>query len=147
MNAKSILVREAGRGDEPAIVRLILELAKTSGDSSPVTETYVQEYLVCPGSHVLLAEATGRVIGLVSYSIRPDLYHAGPTALIEEMVVYGPEQGRGVGSALMSELLDRLARLGCVEASVAALPKNEGAQRFYRAHGLVEEAVFLEKHF
>jgi GNAT superfamily N-acetyltransferase len=147
MNAKSILVREARWGDEPAIVRLILELAETGGGSSPVTEAYVQEYLACPGSHVLLAEAAGRVIGLISYSIRPDLYHAGPTALIEEMVVFGPEQGRGVGSVLMSELLDLLARLGCVEASVASLPENEGAQRFYRAHGLVEEAVFLEKHF
>jgi ribosomal protein S18 acetylase RimI-like enzyme len=27
------------------------------------------------------------------------------------------------------------------------LPDNQGAIRFYRSHGLVDEAIHLEKHF
>jgi ribosomal protein S18 acetylase RimI-like enzyme len=141
-----IRVREAGPGDEAAIAALIQELAAASGEASPVTEGYVREYLTTPGSQVLLARHAGRIAGLLSYSVRPNLYHAGPSALIEEMVVAGAERGQGVGSALLRHLLAHLETTGCTEVSVSALPDNEGAQRFYRAHGLVDEAVFLEKH-
>ncbi len=33
------------------------------------------------------------------------------------------------------------------EVSVTTMPDNQGAIRFYKRHGLVDEAVFLEKHF
>jgi ribosomal protein S18 acetylase RimI-like enzyme len=78
--------------------------------------------------------------------IRPNLYHAANSALIEELVVRESARGRGVGGALMSELLRRLSAQGCAEVSVTTMPDNDGAIRFYRSHGLVDEAVFLEKH-
>ena len=143
----SIQVREARPGDEPQIARLVRELAGPGDEASPVTPEYVRGYLAFPGNHVLLAEDEGRVIGLLSYSVRPDLYHAGNSALIEELVVHAPERGRGVGSALMNELLRRLEASSCAEVSVSTMPDNVGAQRFYRAHGLRDEALFLEKHF
>ncbi len=143
----SINVREAKPGDEPFIVQLIEELAQADGESSPITERYVQEYLAYPGSHILLAEAEGRILGLLSYSVRPDLYHAADSGLVETLIVRGSERGRGVGSALMSGVIGRLASVGCAEVSVSTMPDNEGARRFYRSHGLVDEAVFLEKHF
>jgi ribosomal protein S18 acetylase RimI-like enzyme len=142
----SIQVREAKAGDEPIVVGLIQELAENSGDSSSITEAYVTTYLAFPGSHVLLAEEEGRTIGLLSYAIRPGLYHAGSSGLIEELVVLRSDRGRGVGSALLSEVLRRLATAGCVEVSVSTMADNKGALRFYRSHGLVDEAVFLEKH-
>lgn len=143
----SITVRPAQPGDEPAIVALIRELAEADGQSSPITGEYVRTYLAFPGSSVLLAEEGGQAIGLLSYSVRPGLYHAGSSGLIEELVVHGPDRGRGIGRALMSELVQRLAALGCAEVSVSTLPGNEDAKRFYRSHGLVDEAVLLEKHF
>lgn len=141
-----IQIREARRGDEASITALIHELAAASGEASPLTEGYARDYLVTPGSLVLLAEEAGRIIGLLSYSVRPNLYHSGPTALIEELVVTEAARGQGAGSALLEHLLARLERTGCAEVSVTTLPENEGAQRFYRAHGLVDEAVLLEKH-
>lgn len=142
----SLEIRSAGPGDEAVIVRLIQELADAEGEASPITEEYATAYLSSPGSHLLLADQNGESIGLLSYSIRPDLYHAGPTALIEELVVQASERGRGVGSALLSELLSELARLGVVEVSVTTMPGNQRARHFYQAHGLLDEAVLLEKH-
>jgi ribosomal protein S18 acetylase RimI-like enzyme len=141
-----IRVEEAGPGDEAAIAAMIQELAAASGDTSPITEDYVRGYLATPGSHVLLARFAGQVAGLLSYSVRPNLYHAGPAASIEELVVAEPQRGRGLGSALLQHLLAHLEASGCIEVSVTTLTDNEGAQRLYRAHGLVDEAVFLEKH-
>jgi ribosomal protein S18 acetylase RimI-like enzyme len=142
----SLQIRPSGPGDQAVITRLIKELADAGGEESPITEGYVTEYFSNPGSHVLLADQDGQTIGLLSYSIRPDLYHAGPTALIEELVVQASERGRGVGSALLEELFRGLARLGVVEVSVSTMPDNQRARRFYQAHGLVDEAVFLERH-
>jgi ribosomal protein S18 acetylase RimI-like enzyme len=140
-------IRSAQTEDATSVVRLISEMAGMDGDSGPIDQEYVTYYLSCPHSYALLAEAEGQVIGLLSYSIRPNLYHAGDACLIEQLIVQEGARGRGVGSALVTELLRRLTELGCVEVSVSAMPDNEGAIRFYRSHGLTEEAVLLEKHF
>jgi len=140
-------IREAAPSDGVAVVALIHELAESGGETSPLTEAYVIAYLASPGSYVLLAEQEGGAVGLLSYSVRPNLYHAGDSALIEELVVADDWRGQGVGGALLQELLARLEKAGCAEVSVTTMPDNEGAIRFYRSHGLVDEAVFLEKHF
>lgn len=140
-------IREAQTNDAPAILRLICELAETADETSPITEAYVGEYLSSPGSTILLVETQNEVIGLLSYSLRPDLYHAGHSCLIEELIVQRASRGQGVGSMLLTELLSRLEKTNCAEVSVAAMPDNTEAIRFYRRHGLKEEAVFLERHF
>lgn len=144
--ATRLQIREAGPGDETAITALVRELAAGEGETSPLTEGYARGYLAVPGCHVLLADRGGRIAGLLSYSVRPNLYHAGPTALIEELVVGAEERGSGVGGALLEHLLAHLAATDCTEVAVSTMPDNEGAQRFYHAHGLVDEAVLLEKH-
>lgn len=142
----AVKVREAGPGDEASITALIHELAAGHGDTSPLTADYAREYLLAPGCHVLLAERGGRAAGLLSYSVRPNLYHAGSSALIEELVVAAGARGGGVGGALLEHLLAHLEATGCAEVAVSTMPDNEGAQRFYRAHGLLDQAVLLEKH-
>ena len=42
--------------------------------------------------------------------------------------------------------MERAAQAGCAEVSVSTMAGNEGAIRFYRAHGMVDEAVLLERH-
>ena len=96
---------------------------------------------------VLLACLGNHVAGLLSYSLRADLYHAGNSLLIEELVVDEKHRGKGIGGALMTSLLKRVDELGCKELCLAVMPENEGAIRFYKRHGLQEEALFLERHF
>jgi ribosomal protein S18 acetylase RimI-like enzyme len=142
----SPLVREAQPTDAPAIVRLLREHAALAGEASPIAEAYVVHHLAGPESHVLLAEAAGESVGLLAYSVRPDLYHAGPVCLIEELVVRAAWRRRGIGGALMAQLARRLAERGVIEVSVAVMPANTGAVAFYRAHGLTGEALALERH-
>jgi ribosomal protein S18 acetylase RimI-like enzyme len=146
MSMSNVVVRDAQQGDEPLVVDLIQEMAAGDGGSSPVTAAFVTSYLSNPGSGILLAELEGEVAGLLSYSVRPDLYHAAPAALAEELVVHAPFRGRGVGSALLQAFLARMAEVGCAEVAIGVMPDNQVAQRLYRAHGLVEEAVLLERH-
>jgi ribosomal protein S18 acetylase RimI-like enzyme len=141
-----LTIRDARPQDSAAIVRLIAELAATAEDRSPISEAYVERYLSSPMSNALLAELKGSAVGLLSYSIRPDLYHAADACLIEEFVVHETVRGHGVGSALLAELFSRLDGARCAEVAVAALRDNTRAICFYRSHGFDEESVLLERH-
>jgi ribosomal protein S18 acetylase RimI-like enzyme len=143
----AISIREAKPKDAAAIARLILELATTLGEHSPISEAYAGRYLSTSTGAILLAESQERVIGLLSYSMRPDLYHAASTCLIEELVVEEGTRGQGVGSLLLTELLSRLATMDCPEVSVSTMPENTEAIKFYRKHGLIDQAILLERHF
>ncbi|MGE5483548.1 MAG: hypothetical protein ACM3X4_00850 [Ignavibacteriales bacterium] len=76
-DGKKGFVRQARAADAAEIVRLIGELAASSGETSGATREYVAEYLSSTGSHVLLYERDGTVLGALTYSVRPNLFHAG----------------------------------------------------------------------
>ena len=136
-------IRPALPADAAAIVRLIHQM----GPDSALTEDYVLHYLSGTERGILLACLDEQAAGLLSYSVRADLYHAGNCVLIEELVVDIGVRGQGIGGALMEALLRRAEGLGCREISLVVMPDNEAAIRLYKTHGLVEEALYLERHF
>jgi ribosomal protein S18 acetylase RimI-like enzyme len=135
------------RSGEPADAPHIVQLIHQMGPDSELTEDYVLHYLSGTERSVLLACLGEKVAGLLSYSVRADLYHAGSSVLIEELVVDEEHRGKGIGAALMDVLLHKVEGLGGKELCLAVMPENEAAIRFYKRHGLVEEALFLERHF
>jgi ribosomal protein S18 acetylase RimI-like enzyme len=143
----SITIRDANFDDAATIVQLVVELAADDELKSPLTESYTKYYLEQPNCFALLAEMDGKVAGLLSYLIKPDLYHASDTCYITELIVTSGFRQRGIGSALVKALLARMEAQGCAEVSVTTLFDNQGAIRFYRRLGLVDEAILLEKHF
>ncbi len=136
-------IRPARPSDAAHIVRLIHQM----GTDSELTEDYVLHYLSGAGREILLASLEENVVGLLSYSVRPDLYHAGNSILIEELVVEEKHRGIGIGGILLEALLDKIPGLGCKELCLAVMPDNEAAIQLYKRYGLVEEALFLERHF
>ena len=140
-------IREAGPEDAGAIMRLVHELARIEGVPSTLTTDYVAVYLSAPGACVLLAETGGRALGLISYYVRPNLYHAGDCCLIDELVVDERARGQGIGGALLDAVVDRARAAGCAEVSLSTMPDNARAIAFYRRHGFTDEAVALERHF
>ncbi len=145
-NLHSIQIRQANQDDIPSIVRLVRELAESGGERSPLAEDYAAYFLHQPNCYVLLAETEDQIIGLLSYLMTPNLYHASDTCTIPELIVTDGFRGRGVGSALMDDLIEHMASQGCVEVSVSTMPNNQGAIQFYKKHGLVDEALLLERH-
>lgn len=142
-----LIIREAEKQDAPAIILLVQELAQADAEKYPLDHRFVENYLGAAGCYVLVAEMDGSVAGMLSYSIRPNLYHAGSTCLIEELVVTASARGRGAGKALLESAIQRARQTGCLEISVTTMPDNQPAIEFYRRHGLTDEAVYLEMHF
>jgi ribosomal protein S18 acetylase RimI-like enzyme len=142
-----ITIRPAHSEDHPAIADLISELAASSEETTPITPEFVRHFLEFPGSGVLVAVKERQVVGLLSYSLRPNLFHAGNSCAIEELIVTRAYRNRGIGGALLEELLRQLTKQDCAEVSVTTMPDNHGAIVFYKSHGLSDEAIYLEKHF
>jgi ribosomal protein S18 acetylase RimI-like enzyme len=142
-----IKLRPATPEAAAAIVELVAELAESAGEHSPLTADYLPTFLAAPINHVLLAEVAGQVVGLLSYFIRPDLFHATDTCQIQELIVRSGFRGQQIGALLMDATMQHVSTLGCAEISVTTGRDNPGAIRFYRRHGFDYEAVYLEKHF
>ena len=140
------VVRDATLMDAPVIVELVKELARSMGEVSPLIEAYVATYLGSTSNTILLAEAQDGILGLLSYSLRPNLYHSGDICLIEELIVAEKARGRGIGTSLLGELLSRMTLKDIREISVSTGPDNHKAIEFYRKHGFKEEGVLLEIH-
>lgn len=139
-------VRQAAPSDAGAIVDLVRELAADMAEQSELIEDEAARFLAVPVCGVLLAESTGGVAGMLSYCIRPNLYHAGPVCSIDELIVHAAARRSGVGRALVTRLLALASEAGCRELSVSTMPDNAGAVRFYGALGFGDEALLLERH-
>ena len=99
------------------------------------------------GDEVIVAELDGQAVGLLTWFVRPGLFHGGRLGYIDELVVREHARRKGVADALLGAVMARFAAAGCVEVSVSTMPDNEPAKALYRKHGLVDEALFLERHF
>lgn len=139
-------IRQATSTDAETITRLVQQLAAEIHESSPIHAQYVADYLQSAVSRVILAEDDGQVVGMLSCTLRPNLYHAGQTCLVEELIVERLYRSQGVGRQLMLTLFNELRADGCVEVSVSTGMENTGAIRFYRSLGMDYEALLLEKH-
>ena len=143
-SSTDVTVREATHADAPDVVRLI---RSSLDEGSPISEGYVHEYISHPNSKILLAEKHQKVLGLLSYFIRPDLWHATICCFIEEITVEESERGKGIGTQLIQSVMDKMKNSGCAEIVLIVDKENTAAQRLYKRLGIDEEAVCLEKHF
>jgi ribosomal protein S18 acetylase RimI-like enzyme len=101
---------------------------------NPVDEKYASEFLADPRHHIVVAVSEGAVIGFASavHYIHPDK----PTELwINEVGVAPAHQGKGIGKAIMNELLSLGKKLGCVNAWVLTDRNNEAANKLYKSTG------------
>jgi GNAT superfamily N-acetyltransferase len=71
---------------------------------------------------VLVAEADGRVSATADLIIVPNLTHdASPWAIVENFVVDEQLRGRGVGRALINDIVARAQEAGCYMIRLVSL--------------------------
>jgi aminoglycoside 6'-N-acetyltransferase I len=114
-------------------LRLLMNVAEDVFDNT-VDEKLASEFLADPRHHIVTAISDGIVIGFVSaaHYIHPDK----PAELwINEVAVSPTHQNKGIGKALLKEMLRVGRELDCVNAWVLTEKENLPANSLYKSAG------------
>jgi GNAT superfamily N-acetyltransferase len=95
-----------------------------------------------PGHAAMIAEAAGRVAGLVHVYARPALENP-PEAIVEALVVDGARRRVGVGAALMAAAEAWALARGLRSLALSSNVARTGAHAFYHALGYRTAATSL----
>jgi aminoglycoside 6'-N-acetyltransferase I len=141
-----VKIRPATEADASTAAGLMAQLAQFGhGQVDPGVGERLRAMIESPQYANLVAQdEAGQVVGLLSASRRWTLWHAGPCALIEELVVDEGARGQGAGRALIEACLEWARDQGCSEIEVSTEMDNTAAQTFYRRLGFESEAMLLE---
>ncbi len=136
-------VREAGADDVGAVATaveaLLLELGGRRPERSDL-EAEVRAHLDDPdGTSVLVAEADGRVVGVLSANWPRAIHVPGVYAMIQDLWVDEAWRSRGVGAELVEAIASQARRRGVSRLEVG-LPRETFAaiastESFYRRNG------------
>lgn len=136
-------VREAGAGDVEgvagAVEALLLELGGRGPERS-VLEAETRALLEDPaGGSVLIAEADGEIVGVLSASWQRAIHVPGIYATIQDLWVEGAWRSRGVGAELVGAIASQ-ARTRGVSRLEVGLPRETFAaiastESFYKRNG------------
>jgi GNAT superfamily N-acetyltransferase len=131
-------IRRLGIGDESVLTSLAAEapefdLAGRSTPQRPLTADRASAYLADASVLHWIAEEDGRVVGELLCHLLPLPYRDGLELLLYSVGVRAGARRRGVGTALVREMLRWMEREDVPEAWVLA--DNPGAEAFYAAWG------------
>ena len=141
--ATEATVREAGADDVAAVAAAVESLLLELGGRRPersVLETEVRALLDDPaGGSVLIAEADGEIVGVLSASWQRAIHVPGVYATIQDLWVDGAWRSRGVGAELVEAVASQ-ARARGVSRLEVGLPRETFAaiastQSFYERSG------------
>jgi GNAT superfamily N-acetyltransferase len=136
-------VREAGAGDVEAVASAVAALLAELGGRSPERadiEAEVRALLDDPaGSSVLISEADGKLVGVLSASWQRAIHVPGIYATIQDLWVDEAWRSRGVGAELVEAIASQARTRGVGRLEVG-LPRETFAaiastESFYERNG------------
>jgi GNAT superfamily N-acetyltransferase len=143
-DAPPFRIRRARRGDAESLASLLREMGYPQG-----TDVQTMHWVI---SHpeieiIVAADAQDRPVGMVTLSHRPQLRLRGRIATVDELVVTEAWRRRGVGRALMQQVLERCGAraLSVKRLEVSAYALQE-LQSFYTACGFVQVDNMVMRH-
>lgn len=134
-----LIFRDARRDDLPRIVELIADDAIASARTGAYGEAHERAFAAIaadPGNELVVAEADGRVVGVMQLTYIPSISRdAGTRLLVEAVRVDAALRGAGLGTRLMEHAHERGRARGCTLAQLTSDKRRPDAHRFYRALG------------
>jgi GNAT superfamily N-acetyltransferase len=142
MSSVGLQIRAATEADLPSILALYAELEDDGGVLSiEEAQSILARILSYPDYKVYVATLGGSIVGTFALLIMDNLAHMGaPSGVVEDVIVQGDWQGKGVGKQMMQFAMDRCRERGCYKLALSSNLKREAAHLFYddlgfRRHG------------
>ena len=135
----SVIVRLAKLEDQQRCSELLNVLAKATSDSHEIFDLETFEHLISnERGSLVVAEESGKVLGMASISFNLALRYNGEYCQLEELVVDQDARGKNVGGLLIEETI-RLAKIrGCKEFGLYILESTKHNQTFYEKYGFIK---------
>lgn len=127
-------IRHARTTDAPAVTTLLAELGYPDNDETDVRRR-LERWARHPEGAAFVAEADGKVVGVVAVVAIPLFEREGSVARIVALVVDETRRGSGVGRELVAAAEAEASRLGCDTMEVTSSRHRTAAHAFYRARG------------
>lgn len=142
-------VRPAQAADLDRLLDLYREPEGAYAGVEPLTREEAgrrfEEVLADEHQQTLVAELGEEVIGTLVLAVLPNLAHGGaPYAIVENVVVGAAHRGRGAGTLLMREAIERARSRGAYKLVLSANASRTHAHRFYRSLGLEQTHLGFE---
>ncbi|WP_309895746.1 GNAT family N-acetyltransferase [Archangium sp.] len=136
-DAPPFRIRRARRGDAESLASLLREMGYPQGSDAQTVHWVISH----PEIEIFVAADTqDRPVGMVSLSHRPQLRLRGRIATVDELVVTESWRRRGVGRALMQQVVERCGAraLSVKRLEVGGAYAVEEVRAFYQACGFVQ---------
>lgn len=133
-----VTVRNANLDDLVAMAGLLSELFTIEDDFTIDHQKQLhalQLLLQNPDATLLVAEISGYMVGMVSMQSLISTVMGGKVGLIEDMIISEDFRQKGVGTLLLSAMIDVSQQLGYQRLSLGADRRNDSALAFYRTFG------------
>ena len=116
---------------------LVQQLAEHSVDASAEQLSCVLEKTVADAARgfVLLARENGRIVGIAYVATILSAEHCGLVAWLEELYVMPSHRSRGIGTALIAAMIERVRTAGMVAIDLEIDAGHSRAESLYRRLG------------
>ena len=125
-----MIIRRLTSSDANSATQLMAELGyPTTADAF---ETRFEALCANPHSAVLVAEAQGNIVGLVSVHSFEMFHRPGRLGRIPALVVAPSARGHGIGTRLIEAAEEHLQQSGCTMLEVTSNERRTDAHAFYQ---------------
>ena len=147
-------LRTATHDDLVDIVRMLADDplgAKRERFELPLPESYERAFRAIdddPNQELTVAEANGKVIGVLQITFIPYLtYQGGWRALVEGVRVDSSQRGKGIGRRLFEHAIERAKARHCHLVQLTTDKARPEALRFYESLGFRASHEGMKLHF
>ena len=135
----SVIVRLAKLEDQQRCSELLDVLAKATSDPHEIFGSETFEKLISnERGSLVVAEESGKVLGMASISFNLALRYNGEYCQLEELVVDPDSRGKNVGGLLIEETILLAKTRGCREYGLYILESTKHNQGFYEKYGFIK---------
>ena len=128
--------RLASVDDAPEVARLLHEFNTEFATPSPGVEVLRTRLAsLLEGKATLGVIAGSPALGVALVTLRPNVWYAGPVALLDELYVVPSRRGQGIGSVIVDHLVAEMRARGVELLEVNVDEGDTDARRFYERHG------------
>ncbi|GAB3135375.1 GNAT family N-acetyltransferase [Microbispora hainanensis] len=129
-------VRQARPSDAAVVAELLDAFNREFDTPTPGTDVLTERLRRLLAGDDLVALLTGEpAVGVAVLTFRPDVWHDGPSVVLDELYVRPGMRGQRFGHALLEEAC-RLSRdRGAEILAINVDGEDTDARRFYEAHG------------